>query len=90
MIAKFRVYERSMMPHFPEGSLLLAEKISYIFRNPRIGEVVIIKTEGINQLKRVIQIDGDQLTLAGDNELESISAFRERTSNVVGRVFKKL
>lgn len=56
------VIGRSMEPNFYEGEYLLADKISYRFREPRRGEVVIFKfDETHDYIKRVIGVPGDEV-----------------------------
>ena len=50
----------SMEDNFWNGEYLLADKISYFFKEPQQGDVVIFKqTESADYIKRVIGIPGD-------------------------------
>lgn len=59
----------SMLPNFVDKEMLLTEKISYYFNNPKRGDVVIFKApstescaaEECEYIKRVIGIPGDRV-----------------------------
>lgn len=54
------VLGRSMEDSFYNGEYLLADKISYMFREPQRGEVVIFKqTDTADYIKRIIGTPGD-------------------------------
>jgi signal peptidase I len=54
------VLGRSMEDSFYNGEYLLADKVSYLFREPERGEVVIFKqTDTSDYIKRVIGTPGD-------------------------------
>lgn len=56
------VLGQSMEPNFYEGEFLLADKLTYRFREPKRGEVIIFKfDEAHDYIKRVIGIPGDEV-----------------------------
>jgi signal peptidase I len=56
------VIGRSMEGNFWNGEYLLADKISYHFNNPELGDVVIFKqTETADYIKRVIAVPGQSI-----------------------------
>lgn len=58
----FRVQGQSMEPTLHDGERLLVEKLSYRFREPRRGEVVVFRVPGDPSrrfIKRVIGLPGD-------------------------------
>jgi signal peptidase I len=57
----------SMMPTFQDGNLILEEKVSKYFRNPEIGDVVIInrQEEGYKIIKRILGLPGDTVEIKG-------------------------
>lgn len=64
-----QVHGRSMERNFHDGEFLLTEKISYHFREPRRGEVVIFKAppseacaeDECEYIKRIIGLPGDKV-----------------------------
>lgn len=56
------VFGRSMEPNFHEGQFLLADKLTYRFRDPQRGEVVIFEYDDTHDyIKRVIGTPGDEV-----------------------------
>lgn len=50
----------SMQPNYKSGDLLLLNKISYRFRNPRMFEVVVISNDETKyMIKRIVGLPGD-------------------------------
>lgn len=58
------VIGRSMEPNFYEGEFLLADKLSYRFREPKRGEVVIFQFDSTHDyIKRVVGLPGDEIEI---------------------------
>lgn len=58
------VIGRSMEPNFYEGEFLLADKVSYRFKDPERGDVVIFKFDDTHDyIKRVIGVPGDTVEI---------------------------
>ena len=50
----YRIHGPSMLPAYNSGDLVLVEKLSYRFRNPKAGEVVVFNSpRGEQLIKRV-------------------------------------
>ncbi|HSW80891.1 MAG TPA: S26 family signal peptidase [Candidatus Saccharimonas sp.] len=62
-----RVEGESMTPMYPQGKIVLAWR----FRKPKKGDVVIVKHHRLELIKRVHQLEGDQVYVLGDNPAES-------------------
>jgi signal peptidase I len=61
----------SMEPNFPDGEYLLTDKLSYRFREPKRGEVIVFEapgTDGDEFIKRIIGLPGETLEIK-DNEI---------------------
>ncbi len=65
-----QVNGQSMVPNFQSGEYVLTDKISYRFRNPQRGEVVVFHAPpsahcqegtGCDFIKRIIGLPGDQV-----------------------------
>ncbi len=55
---------RSMEDNFHNGEYLLADKVSYHFREPKRGDVIIFKhSETADYIKRVIGVPGDTVEI---------------------------
>ena len=73
MITVFRVPANGMAPSITTGDWVVAERISHLFRPPRVGEVVLFRTEGLpppappDQLfmKRLAALPGEFVCITG-------------------------
>lgn len=69
-VAQFhKVQGNSMVPTLHTGDYLITEKISYRFRNPKLGEIVVLKNprdESQDFIKRVIAVPGDTIKIANN------------------------
>lgn len=70
-IAQFhKVSGNSMIPTLQSGDFLITEKLSYRFRNPKAGEVIVLKNprdESQDFIKRIIAVPGDTIKIAGSS-----------------------
>ena len=63
-----RVEGHSMVPRLLPGNVIV---ITHWFRPAKEGDVVVIFHEGKEKIKRVTQVDGKRVFLAGDNRMQS-------------------
>lgn len=42
-LLKFKVKEKSMEPKVKEGDIVFVNKFSYLFRDPKIGDIIAVK-----------------------------------------------
>lgn len=66
-VAQFhKVQGNSMVPTLHTGDYLITEKLSYRFRNPKSGEIVVLKNprnESEDFIKRIIAVPGDTIKI---------------------------
>ena len=65
-IQTYEVFQSSMLPNFHAGERVVVNKAVYWFREPRRGDVVIIKApngEELNWIKRIIGLPGDTVKI---------------------------
>lgn len=80
LIQPFFVRGASMEPNFLDGEYLIIDELSYRFREPRRGEVVIFRfPENPSQffIKRIIGVPGDTITIAGGQVLVRNAEFEQ-------------
>lgn len=65
MIFMRRVSGRSMEPVFKHDKTVVAVKA---WRLLRAGDVVVVRHEGLEKIKRIEKLDGDRIFLLGDNQ----------------------
>jgi signal peptidase I len=68
IVRRYVVDGRSMLRAYAPGDKLVVEGVSYRFRAPRIGEVVVVRqpgTDGRLDLKRIAAGPGAEVTVGG-------------------------
>lgn len=70
-LEKYRVFGNSMIPSFKPFDLVLVNKIAYFLKSPRVGDVVIVKNQNLNLIKRIKKVKRKMVFVIGDNEKES-------------------
>ncbi|MBI2315283.1 signal peptidase I [Candidatus Daviesbacteria bacterium] len=67
-IAQFhKVSGNSMVPTFHNGDYLITEKVSYRLREPKAGEIIVLKNprdESQDFIKRIIAVPGDTIQIS--------------------------
>lgn len=70
-VAQFhKVSGLSMFPTYNNADFLITEKVSYRFRNPQKGEVIILKNprdESQDFIKRIIAVPGDTIEVVNNS-----------------------
>lgn len=69
LLMRFVVSGHSMEPAFKPGQSLLVSAIPYIFKQPQIGDVVVVKDPRDERLllKRIRKIENEKYFVSGDN-----------------------
>jgi signal peptidase I len=68
LIGRFRIEQVSMQPNLHEGEYVIVDKVSYAFRQPERGEIVVLKNPNPGQpdlIKRIIGLPGETLAVSG-------------------------
>jgi len=63
-----RVHGESMLPQLPAGKIVITHKL---FRSLKPGDIVIVRHNGLEKIKRVAAINGQKLYIRGDNPAQS-------------------
>ncbi|MCR4305692.1 MAG: signal peptidase I [Candidatus Daviesbacteria bacterium] len=70
-VAQFhKVQGNSMVPTFHTGDYLITEKVSYRFREPKLGEIVVVKNprdKSQDFIKRIIAVPGDTIKISNNS-----------------------
>lgn len=68
LVQPFLVSGSSMVPNFSDGDYLLVDEVTYRFRQPERGEVVVFRyprEESVYFIKRIIGLPGERVQLKG-------------------------
>ncbi len=68
LVQPHRVKGESMSPNFEDGELLLTEKVSYRFGDPKRGDVIVFQApvgQNVDFIKRIIGLPGDVVAVNG-------------------------
>lgn len=63
-----KIKGESMMPNFEHGQYLLTDKVTYRFREPERGDIVVFEApqeNGDEYIKRIIATPGETITIEG-------------------------
>lgn len=63
-----RVTGHSMAPHLLDGHVVI---VSRWFTRPKVGEVVIIRHNGLEKIKRITDVKDGRVFVSGDNRWQS-------------------
>lgn len=88
-IQRFTIYGNSMLPTFQPGQDILCFNWAYIFSKPKIGELVVIRKNGKDMVKRIQKIQNHQYFVEGDNKFGSTDSRNFgwiNKSEIVGKV----
>lgn len=91
VVSPYRIHGSSMLQTYSSGDFILVDKLSYRFRDPKPGDVVVFNSPlGQPQVNRVVrEVAPGSYWLEGDNKDESTDSRQfgpvNRTA-IVGRV----
>ncbi len=83
-----------MEPFIKNNSLVLASGIPYLFKNPKVNDIVVFKDkEGKILIKRITKNKKNTYFVAGDNKNDSLDSRKLgdiSKSQIIGKVIYKL
>lgn len=89
LLSRFKVSGHSMEPAISAGITLLVSSISYIFKEPKIGDIVVFSVAGKTFVKRIKKKEGQRYFLSGDNTNDSLDSRKlgwVRREDIQGKV----
>lgn len=92
-IQRFTVYGDSMFPALRSGQDVLSLNWSYLGKKPEVGDIVVIKVDGKEMVKRVQNVHDREVFVQGDNQENSIDSRHFGSvdiSQIVGKVVYKI
>ncbi len=70
-LSKFEVFGHSMQPTLSPKQQVLVSKIPYLFKSPKIGDIVVFKKDKKYLIKRIQKITRNNYYVYGDNQNDS-------------------
>ena len=93
-IAKFRVVGHSMEPQIKSGEVVLVSSIPYLFKIPKISDIVAFKDNtDIILIKRIVKIQDGKYFMQGDNKQDSLDSRKLgliSKDQIIGEIIYKL
>lgn len=87
--SKFSVSGHSMLPTLSEGQDILSFNWAYLGKKPKIGDIIVIKYQGREMVKRIKGLEGEKVLVEGDNKEESTDSRHFgpiNKSQIIGKV----
>lgn len=72
--SRFTIHGNSMFPALKPGQDVLCFNWAYLFSKPKVGDIVVVKHQGKEMVKRIHYILGREYFVQGDNKKESIDS----------------
>ena len=63
-----------MQPSLKEGQLVWVNNWSYLFSKPKVGDIVVFRSQNKELVKRITQVKIDSVEVAGDNKTDSLDS----------------
>lgn len=70
-IQRFTIYGNSMLPTLKPGQDILCFNWAYLFSKPKKGDIVVVKVNGRDIIKRIQKYDDRRIFVTGDNQKKS-------------------
>jgi signal peptidase I len=68
IVKPFTIHQISMRPTLEEGDRILLNRLSYHFREPARGDIIVLRspvTDGEDLVKRIVAVAGDRVSVLG-------------------------
>ena len=88
-LMRFKIMDRSMEPAFSEGDYVVVNKLNYLFRKPKIKDVIVVRHNRKFLLKRIISASPDRYSVQGDNRKYN-SPIKIERKQIIGKVLLRI
>lgn len=73
-LQKYKILGHSMEPIFKNGDKILVSGIWYLFKKPKINDIVAFAYKDKVLIKRIISFENNNYYLKGDNKKDSLDS----------------
>lgn len=91
-VSRFTINGNSMVPTLQPGQDVLSFNWAYLGKKPKVGDIVVVKVNGKDMVKRIHKVNGRGVYVMGDNQGESTDSRNFGTvkmDQIVGKVIYK-
>jgi len=75
LLQKYKILGHSMEPLLKNGDVILISGLLYLFKNPKINDIVAFKEKnGEVLIKRIKEVKNGKLFVSGDNKNDSLDS----------------
>lgn len=85
-LSRFKVSGHSMEPTIKNGQEILVSGLPFLFRDPKVNDLVAFKDADKWIVKRIKQIKDNQYLVEGDNKSDSKKFGWIKKESILGRV----
>lgn len=92
-LSRITVVGHSMEPTIASGQSVIVSGVLYLFKRPKIGDIVLLKRQEKKLLKRIIEIKDKKYFVAGDNVRDSLDSKKFgwiAKDQIIGKLIYKL
>jgi signal peptidase I len=92
-ISTFIIEGHSMEPKLKKGEKILASYLPYLFRKPKVDDIIVFRWGGKHFIKRVKKYEKNGYFVEGDNNKDSLDSKNIgeiSSSMIVGKYIRKL
>lgn len=72
--SRYKIVGHSMEPAFQEGEVVWVNNWAYLFKKPKIGDVVILSFGSKKIIKRIVDVRKSGVYVSGDNQVDSLDS----------------
>ena len=83
----YRVSGHSMEPTLKNGQVVVADYLSFRFRPPQVGDIILFDFGSKKLIKRITQIQERGYLVAGDNRADSLKIDLVAKDKVIAKIF---
>lgn len=75
LLSKFKIQGHSMEPLIQDGNTVLVSSIFYLFKNPKVNDIIAFKNAaGKVLIKRITKKENGSFFIEGDNKKDSLDS----------------
>jgi phage repressor protein C with HTH and peptisase S24 domain len=82
----FKTSGHSMFPAIKDSSFFIASSLPFIYRDPKIGDMILFEVDNKIIVKKVIKVENDLIFIEGDNKMDSKKFNPIKKNEIIGKV----